>query len=463
MNEVLYTKNQKRLMKIGLLLLKITFDFMYQYIIKHTYTDIMLFSRGYNRNAFSFDFHLTKFILSYIITILFINWLISKIIEKDKPHEMIILALFCISFLPSMTLFAFSNLEWLYFIWNTVYWGWFLLLLTVSTKKWSWNCKNVTFGYGKKTLKKRDAESIFLVLIALFVLGSILISFYYYDGFVIKLSFSTEDVYSSRSLARGAFSTITNYFRNNAMYIAIPLLSILFLVKKRFLLFSSCMMVLLLLFSIDSQKAVLLLTAVSIGAVVIMKKKIAQLIIGGMLGVNVFAIFIYCMTGSTLIVDYLIKRIYFLPAIIGNCWYQYVNNHQNIVFMSSFFTRIGLIKNYAYKELGLPYQIGERYFGNSEISANTGAFAGAYAYGIWGILLIPLIYVVLFKLLDNVTSNLQPRYYMSVIIVMTFMIEGATLPSVLTVYGFFAAVILLYIMNCTGDFKIVRKGFSRFW
>ena len=107
------------------------------------------------------------------------------------------------------------------------------------------------------------------------------------------------------------------------------------------------------------------------------------------------------------------------------------------------------IQNYEYAEISLPFMIGRYYFGSVSISANTGAFAGAYAYGLLSLFITPLAYAFLFRLLNKFTRNIEVNYYIPFILVTIFVIEGATIPSVLSVYGYITGLILLYLMNNT--------------
>lgn len=436
---------------------KITFDIIYWFVIKNTYVDIPLLMRGYARNAFSFNFNPIKYIIAWMITIMLSNIFTSYVLKEDKPHEILLTALFCISFFPNMTIFGMSDYEWSFLAGNAVFWLILIFATHFFTKKRTINSSLINNKEPVK-IQKKNSKIVFWTIILIYVVGSVLLSIVYFGGFHIDLSFSTKEVYTSRLAARGAFGTLTNYFRHNAMYIVLPLLLIICLVKKRYLLCGISCICLLLVYSIDSQKAVLMLLLVSIVMAMLVKKKISKLIIKGIPIINIILVIFQIFTGNLTIVDSLFKRIYFLPAILGHCHLEYVNGNQSVVFLSSLLSKFGIITNYAYTQLALPFQIGQKYFGSSAISANTGAFAGAYDYGFLGLFIVPIIYAFLFKLLDKACVNVLSNYYIAILVPIAFSIVGATLPSVLTVYGFLTALLLLYLMGCSKDFNIIKKG-----
>lgn len=453
--EKVYLKKDKREIYTVLVLLKISFDVIYWFIIQNTYSDILILERAYQRNAFSFEANFLKYIISWLVSLVMIHLITKYVIKKDKPHEMLIITLFVISFLPNISLFALSDLEWSFFFWQLFFWSWFICFQQVFIKFKYFAFPH--FGNAKNKINSKTA-GVFLFGFALcFLIGSIYLAYKYYGKIYIDLALNTENVYDSRLSARGAFGTLTNYFRNNAMYVVLPMIAVCFWVMKRYLCFAAGLVAIGIVYSIDSQKAVLFLTFVSICAATIVRKKVCKLILKGILYVNVLTSILYGFTKSLTLVDYLFKRIYFLPAIIGHCHFEYVNTHQHVVFMSSLLSKLNIIKNYEYAKLGLPFVIGENYFGSHTISANTGAFAGAYDYGLIGLILIPVIYSILFKMLDDVCENIKPNYYMTIIVVMSFVIEGATLPSVILVYGFLVALLMLYLMRCTNSFRQINK------
>ena len=451
MQETSYNKRDKQVMSFCLLLFRLTLDIMYLYIIQKEYNRIDILLLGYSKGAFSFDYDLLRIVMSYVGTIVFVGLIVCKIIKQDRPHEILAIALLCVSVMPNFTMFAYSEIHWNFFWLFCLFWGW--MYIFIFTRNFQSDLPSEEAIDTSKTKLRRVAILIFWLIAIAFIVGSVLFSYSYGEGFRFSFSFKNDVVYENRLAARGTIGLITNYFRNNAMFVVIPILTISFMAKKRYILFLASIIVLFLLFGVDSQKTVIFLAIVSIIAAFFLNKKINKTIIKGLLIVNLFVIVEYLLTGRIILVDYLVKRIYFLPAIIGKCFYEYVGSNGNQVFFSSLLQKYGIISNYAYSKVQLPFLIGRYYFGSINISANTGGFGGAYAYGNIALFVIPTIYAYLFKILDIVTNNIEEKYYISFVILNTYVITNSSLPSVLIVYGYLVGLVLLAIMNNTGVFK----------
>lgn len=445
-----YTPSERKYIEVILVLLKISLDIGYWYLLKEVYPQIGILLLGYERGAFSFEFNLEKYICSWLVVIFVIKFLVYKLIKKDYVHELIIVGLIIISFMPTMTLFAMSNLQWSFFIKNIFFWGWFLYILNIIT---SIKIKDHII----KIKNKKFSQYIFYGVIVFFIIISLYLSYDYYGKIYVNLSFSNEDVYRTRSLARGKYGIFINYLRNNTLYVILPLVLNICLTRKRYVLFLTNFIFLLVVYSLDSQKAAILLSIVSIIASLTVKNKISYLIVKVMLITNTFIILTYYFFKKIILVEYLFKRVYFLPAIIGKCHYDYISQNENVIFFSSLMIKFGIISDYPYSKIPLPFLIGAKYFGSRNISANTGGFAAANDYGIIGLVIIPIVYSTLLKLLTIYSIDLKEKYIISVIVVYTFMINGATLTSVLLVYGLLLTLLLLSLMNNINYYK-KKKG-----
>lgn len=463
MQETSYSKRDKQDLIVGLILFRLTLDFMYLFIIQGEYENITILSLGYARGAFSFNYDAGKIIASFLLSILFIAFLVKFIIERDRPHELLCVGLLNISVLPSVVLFAYSDISWEFILLFTLFWLWFYVIVMLINRKIEKSndnsrCKKNRVGL----ISKRSAVILFWLITLIFIIGSISLSFNYFGGFNISLSYAPDDVYGSRVAARGAFGTLSNYFRNNAMYIVIPLIANAFLIKRMYSLFSVALLVLLLLFSIDSQKAVLMLALLSFVIVHMNNNRILGKLIRCFLLINIFVILFYLVTENILFIDYLVKRIYFLPAIIGKCYFEYVSTHGNMILFSTLLQVANIIKDYPYAEKALPFLIGKTYFGSINISANTGGFAAAFAYGFLSLFVTPIVYGFLFRLLNKVTDKMEEKYYMPFIVVTVFVVNGTTIPSVILVYGYLTGLMLLYVMNSAGVFEFSGENLIKF-
>ena len=447
MTDCVYTQKDKILLRGCLLLFRITLDFMYFYIIQNEYSNILLFALGYRTGAFTFSIDFLKLFFSYILTFFFIEIHLSLCVRNDRAHELICTGLLAISLLPNLSMFAYSDAGWDFVMWLSMFWIFFYILTYFFTRRIPLNKnRNIIYLY-KRFFTKKSARSAFKYISLLFVLGSVLFCYKFHGGFYIHIDFHNDYVYKSRMYARHSLPQIANYFRNTAMYVVFPLLANIYLIKKKYLPFCMSLLILALLFSVDSQKAVLMLPLVSLIGSLIIKRKVSLTIVQGLLATNIFVIIFYSLTRNLLFVEFLIKRIYFIPAIISSCYFDTVNENGYILFMTSLLKKYGMLNEYTYINRSLPYFVGSTYFGSHNISANTGGFAAAYAYGPIVMFAIILCYASLFRLLDKYTTNIDIKYYFAFIVAMIFVIEGASIISVTIVYGYLFGLFMLYIMN----------------
>ena len=453
MQETYYNKKDKRIMAFCLFVFRLTLDYMYYFILKNEYMNIAILSLGYAKGAFSFNADPLRILVSYILTIAFIEYVVKRIVNNDKPHELMVTSLLCLSILPNMTMFAYSEIEWRFIVLFSLFWGWFVVCVSMFDRT-RLISDGFIIGFKSSVVdEKKSAAYVFWMIAVLFLVGSAVFSIVYNGGLRFNFDLTNDVVYENRLAARGSIDLLTNYFRNNAMFVIIPIIAIAFLLKRKYVMFILAIVVLLMLFSVDSLKIVIFLIVVSIIAAVIITTKVSKSIIKWLLTLNVFVILCYVLTGDILAIDYLVKRVYFLPAIIGNCFYEFVGENGNQVFFSSLLIRLGIITNYAYSEIQLPFLIGRYYFGSINISANTGGFGSAFAYGDYALILIPVLYAYMFRILDRVTCRIEPKYYISFIILNAYVITNASISTVIIVYGYVAGLILLMIMNRMEAFR----------
>ncbi len=439
----------------GIILFRISLDFLYVNLLSEYYTKDILLSRG----VFSLEVNIFKYVFSwfiFIIALIFIKRYI--LVTKDKASEIIILGLFIMSFIPSVSLFGLANLEYGYILYFILFWS----ILLISTYLFC-NVKQRNLVLGNKRKLSDDTKyQIWLGLVFIFCLFAVVLS-WQYNGLRLNLSLSLEDIYKLRLDARKAnMGTVVTYLRNNAMYIVLPFAGIYFFQRKNWFLLVLLMYFQILLYSIDTQKTALFILPLSLAAYVFYKKHYINSITIILVLLNVATYLEYILGKSSFLIDSLLIRLYYLPAILSNLYYDYFTNRPSAVPLAGLFEKLGFIIDYPYSD-GVPYILGGTYFNNNEISANTGLFGSAYSYGLLGLILIPAIYAIFFKLIDKVTSGLKINTYISILIIQVYVITGATIFVVLTVYGLILAIFMLMLINNNSwfQFKNIERKKSK--
>ena len=361
------------------------------------------------------------------------------------------LLLTCISLYPSLSFFSCTLVQWDAFLYLILFW--FIVFLV---DEFFFGRERKSDGYiqikekaSKKNIIERNAKYIFKITVFLFIIGSIYICYSYHDGFYISINMNSEDVYASRLLARGKLGFFTDYFRNNAAYAVMPLLCTFFLYVRKYSLFFMVIIVQILLFSVDSIKAVLILTLLSVSAsIYISEINVKKQLVRGILFVNYIVIIIYFLSGSIIFVDSLIKRLYFLPAVNSYFYYLTVNDMGNVILASSLLQSLNMVGTYVYAQYTLPFLVGLFYYGSADISANTGWFGAAYANGMIGLIFVPIVFMWMLKIMDFCTKRLSPKIFISPVIVYAFLTINSSISVLVTIYGFFICLFILYILDC---------------
>lgn len=446
---MLKVNKEKIVIFLSAIFFKITLEYIYLYILPNIIHKIYMLNVSFLRKAYYFNFDTDKYIISWGIFYLFLYIFVEKILfigSKQNIGQIILGVLFFMSFIPNIILFSFSNIEFTYLFLFLIYWGIFFTTSHILFK----------INYlSKKRIKY--SKLIITLMIVFFIVFSLLIS-YYYNNFKIYITIEDSIVYFKRF--NSSFPKYIDCFRNTAMFIIIPIILVYFLKLKKILFFSITVYIQLLLYSLDLQKTAVFLMGISIFGFIYYKNKtkIMCSVFLNLLGINIITIIFYKFFNNLFFLNHVMKRIYFLPAIISNCYFLYVNKYSNVVPFSTIFQRLGLIENYYYKYQGLPYHIGQEFFGNIKISANTGGFGNAFSYGIIGVILIPICYAIILKILNIVTVNLELSFLLPIIVSITFLITGTSLISILAIYGLPIGIVLLKLFNDLDSNRINKRG-----
>ncbi|GEM_PF-5531127 len=432
---------------INMVVFRATLDFLYVFVLGEYYVESYLLSTGLG--VFNIDVNIYKYLLSWVIYIVFLRYLNRKImITENKASEILILGLFCMSFTPSISLFGLANLHYEYLFYFLIFWGGLLVSNAIINKEH----KKKLVLTKRVSINDNLKYNLWIFIVVVFSIGVIFIS-WRVNRLIPNLTLNSESIYLMRSKIKELrLGTFVEYFRNNAMFIVIPFAAIFYYRKKNVFMFIVLVIVQILLFGIDNQKAALFILPASIGAYQFYKKKMVSVVPTGLIILNFIIYFEHLIDKTDFFISNILERIYYLPAILSNCYFEFFTGRPPVIPFVSFFSKIGLVSNYEYSE-GVPYMIAAKYFYNPAISANTGMFGSAYSYGLVGVIIIPITYAILFHLLDRVSEKLEIRVIISLLIVQVFVITGATIFVVVSVYGFITMLVLLSLVNGNKKFN----------
>ena len=414
-------KENSILILISIFFYKIFLDIIYVYIIS-TYFGYLGFSI---MNSFSY------YLLSWFLIILFIPALKRRFRDKKNPSSFILILLFYMSFIPFTTMVAFGFFNIYYILINFAF---FSLLFIFQGL-----LKNVNFLNRKKFTQ--NINSIFIWNISLFFLAIVIFISWRYTGF--RFHFNLFEVYDLREDA-STFNLpgVISYLFAASKAIN-PIILVYTLFKKNYSLAAIIVIIQLLSFGIDGSKSAFFMTLLSVAIYFFSKNAVLKLIPWLFCALSLAGLIEYYFVNSYTIVNIVIRRIMFVPNMLNYYYYDFFSASMPDYYRQSFLRLFGFQSPYE----RIPNMIGRQYFNKEDMAANSGLLSDSMTnLGLIGILIIPLLLAIIFRIFDNCTQGLDKRIYiMSSVYIAYVLISSFTLPALLT-HGFIAMFIVLYLL-----------------
>ncbi len=289
---------------------------------------------------------------------------------------------------------------------------------------------------------------------------SILLVFYIsfvYTGF--RLHFSLMDVYDLRLEARGfGMPTVLTYLFSWTKAVN-PILMAYCLIKKyyavAFLFFFSQ----IVSFGIDGAKAPFLMTFVIFLVILFLKDKITtdkikNMILCGFITLAIISYAEYLLFNTCTISTLFIRRILFVPRYLDYCYFDFFLDNEPDFFRSSFLRHLGFVSPYSELGRGISFIIGAQYFNRPEMNCNNGFFSDAITnLGTYGVLIMPVLYIIVLRFLDKSTLNLNRRLVFTPISFFALSINSSFIFTSLLTHGFFVLLLIFSFMTPESDVK----------
>lgn len=380
---------------------------------------------GWEYSGFTISFDLISYVLSWLIVLAFTP-LIFKNYNYFKPSDAIVTILFYLAFIPAAVLMQFKKMDSNFLMLFVLYWLLFLVLqrLLPSIKF----LQPVT----------KDRHLIIYSVLVVISLTSLYVS-YVYTGFRINLSIF--NVYSLREEAREFDMFILVSYLYSASRALLPTLILYFIYQKRISLVIFLSFVQLLVYSVDGSKSVLFSLVFAIGGYLIFKGNRIHWIVWILSLINIIGLLEQKLFTTTFIIDIFIRRVMYLPQLLNYFYYDFFSQNEFDYFKQSILGKFGFNSDY---QIRIPNIIGENYYGSS---ANNGLFSDAfYNLGILGILIMPILLIIAFRILDAASHSLDSRIIMGSVITSSLNFLSSSYFTVLLSHGFIAVCIVLYYL-----------------
>lgn len=416
-----------------------------KYILFYTLYIIFLFLcyKGYLTQAYGYygfqdNMTIASLVISSIIFIITFIYICK--VKTTSYSKLITYVLILINFIPSIVTFCFMPFSYTYLLYLVIYWTMIILFSELLNK--------VHIKSNIKLLKTSMLNVYLVVFIELIV---VLIVLFKYTG--INLDFS--NVYELRNNYFATRIPILLLYLFAAFKVINPLIFIyLYNQKKR----SMCLLSLLVqvgAFLSDGSKSTLFSIIL---AYIIVKffnnkknedlfanEKIKYYIIFGLFLINFTGFIEYYVFDSSLLYNYFIRRLFFIPSLLNQCYYDYFSIHTIDLFKQSILGKLGFESTYTTQ---IQKIISTVYFSSPNMLANNGLFSDAYMnLGKLGIFVMPFLVVLAFRLLDFCSKNINPFYLITVIISVSYIFLSSSFFTVLLTHGYLLlCIIMLYVI-----------------
>lgn len=349
--------------------------------------------------------------------------------KQNTPSSVLMTILNMIYFIPIITYCSFGGGSSVFFICALTYWG----LLSILQIKVPF----VKYKF-QKTGKLNVSNYLFYAITAIFSIISIFIWVKYSD---FRLVTNLLDVYEVRlEAAKCTLPGILSYIRQLSN-IVIPLLMLLALIKRKYLFIILFLFITLINFSYAGDKSVILFPIAIIGGYVFFRKDMSSLIFPAGIILEVVAL---CekFIGVNYITSFLFRRQGLVLAQLSELYYRFFSDGSIDLYRNSFLGKLGFESIY---KLPISKVIGNN-FETQIVNCNNGLLADVWAnLGLIGIVIMPIILIICFRLFDLVAYGVNPRVTVCLSLYYAIYFANTTWSTVLLTHGFLIMCILLLI------------------
>lgn len=403
------------------LLYKMLLDILYCIEISGTYNFFYLQYSGIN------------IINGWLATIIFAA-IVQVYYEQKTCSAAMMIVLNLIYFIPITTYCGFGGGSSSFLLFTIIYWGILSLL----------QCHIPIYVYDKET------TSITNKLFYLIVIVVSVITIYMWGKYSnFRIMTNIIDVYEVRAEAdKYNVPLILSYFKQMSTII-ISMLTLLAIYKRKYGIFVVLMFVTLINFSYAGLKSVILFPIILIGGYIFYRRNMIYVIVPLGVIMEIFA-FVENRFGYSFITSYLFRREGVLLGMLSEDYYRFFLDNPTDIFRSSVLGKFGLDSIY---NQSIGTVIGNN-FQTQVVYCNNGLLADVWCnLGIIGLIIMPIILVICFRLFDFTTYKINSRLTIGFVLFFAITFANSTWSTVLLTHGFIIMCILMLLFPRETDNK----------
>lgn len=379
--------------------------------------------------GFKNEYSLERELISWVL-FLPLPFVLIRLSKKETFSNLCVAMLVMGAYLPCLNIYVFMKSEFIVFILM------YFVVLYLSCY----------FIQNKSKIHKsveldNDSLNFVIILIEALVIAVVLFVWIVYAK--LRINFNISDSYVYRMEARTySMPTIISYGFSMARG-GIPLLLVYNLYQRKYLPSSILFATQIVIYFVDGTKSTLFNLATEIIAFLYLSKK--NTFVVGMTsffaGISTTSILEYLLFGTRNVSNYIIRRLFFVPALLNYQYFDFFQKHEHDYYRQS----IGILGKSPY-DYSIAKTIGQVYYGDPQMSANNGLFSDAYAnLGIIGIIVMPIIIVLVFKMIESITSQLPKRIWIVCVIQSFIAFLSSSFFTVLLTHGVIFFSFILYV------------------
>lgn len=368
-------------------------------------------------------------LLSFCALIL-VSLYITYIINTNFMGKFSLCLLILIYFFPQLILNAFALNNLSYFLFVLIYLMELLVfdLLIKDTE--------TVFRIKGKKIELFDFSIIILAILMIGISG-------YYSGY--RISFSLSDFYKFRAQVRMLSLPIIFSYMLPWIKQFLPIGLIYSLVYRKRKLSGLLMLTQILCFSFDGKKSSLFIFGLALMTYFFYKREYKKKLpyffsIFGLVSI----LEIMLRDGASFIANFVIRRMFFLPPLLGSYYFDFFNHNELLYLRSSFLRWFGFSSPYSEE---IPQLIGRIYYGSSFVNANTGLCGDAFSnFGWFSLLIYPLMNICFFKILTKYGNGIDERIQFIICVVVVYTFISGSFFSILLTNGLLLLVLLMQFL-----------------
>lgn len=420
----------------------------YRLLLDYIYSNII--SKTVSYEGYIFEPSSAMCFVSWIILLVSII-LICPIVKHGtrKISEFVIFTLYVISYIPFTTMVYGGVFNISFVVANSLYW----YLIIISERFFASRKRRIKLkiGSGDIIISSKVISFIGLLMVALVLY----ISFVYTH---FRINFNLFSVYEIRNQGYlNNLPTLIQYAFEWAKAVS-PIFLAYCIYKKNIPQAALYFVTLLFGAGIDGTKTTLFMPFFTALCVIfynkIPKNREADYVSIGSVTLCLLALIENSIFKTNAIAYIGIRRMLFTPNMISSYYYDYFTHNTPDYFRASFLRHLGLVSPYTTGGKQLGEFIADRYYYRSGVNFNNGLISDAITnMGMLGIILMPIVLVLVLKLFDDCSNNINRNIVFSLAVYLVSSLIGSFITTMLLSHGLLVVLIVLSLFNKSSEFS----------